>query len=59
MEGKISKYLCPYQARSSFITNLLLKGSNLYKVAEWAGHDVKTLLTHYNSITGMEERVPD
>lgn len=59
MEGKISKYLCPYQCRASFITNNLLKGSNLYTVAKWAGHDVKTLLKHYESITGLEERVPD
>ena len=58
-EGKISKYLNPYQMRATFITNQLLEGKNPLIIAKWTGHDTKTLLDNYEKLTGMEESPAD
>lgn len=58
-EGKISKYLNPYQMRASFINHQLLKGKSPLIISKWTGHDAKTLLEHYEKLKGTEESPAD
>jgi len=58
-EGKISKYLPPYQMRASFVTHQLLKGKSPLIISKWTGHDAQTLLKHYEKLSGMEDSPAD
>lgn len=58
-KGLINKYLYPYRMRATFITNKLLDGYSPSIVAKWTGHDVATLIKHYDKLTGLEERMID
>lgn len=58
-EGKISKYLTPYQMRATFINHKLLANVNPALLSKWTGHDVKTMIKHYESLDGSEDRMSD
>lgn len=58
-QKKIEKYLPAYQMRATFINHMLLAGVNPVLISKWTGHDVKTMMKHYVSLNGSEQRVPD
>jgi integrase len=58
-EGKLSKYLPPYQMRATFINHQLLKGVNSYVLSEITGHDIDTMKNNYISFDGSEVRIND
>lgn len=58
-DRKIAQYLPAYQMRATFINHKLLAGVNPIILSKWTGHDVKTMMKHYESLTGSEQRMPD
>jgi integrase len=59
INNDILEYLPPYQMRATFVNLNLLAGVNPALIAKWTGHSTKTMFEHYESLTGMEERMPD
>ena len=58
-KGLIRNYHYPYAMRATFITIKLLEGYPPNMIAKWTGHDVATLIKHYDKLTGLEYRMKD
>lgn len=57
-QGKLTKYLSPYNTRHSFITHAVFDlGIDEKIVSKWCGHNIDVSSKHYQDVAIFAERV--